>query len=126
MSKKVILLLIFLFVISCTSPFGQTGIKFKDRNGIYQNSDKKITLTVTKEDKQNLIIDMRDFNGVTVTDTYDINSAVITGNFTLYSKNNKEYAYIINFYANTSITFSVRKGIQYLIKNVELRNTSIK
>ena len=123
MYKKIILLLISLFLLSCTSPFGQMGIKFKDREGTYQDDLKNITVSVTKASKQNLIIDIRDVNGIALNDVYDINASTTTGNFTLKSENNKDYAYIINFYGNTSIVFSVRKGSNHPISNKELKNT---
>ncbi|MEI0494701.1 hypothetical protein R4J09_04660 [Brachyspira intermedia] len=123
MYKKIILLLISLFLLSCTSPFTQQGIKFKDRNGTYQDTAKNITVTVTKADKQNLIVNVQNVDGVSLNDTYDITSAVTTGNFTLKSVNNKDYTYIINFYGNTSIVFSVRKGSNHPIDRQELKNT---
>lgn len=123
MIKKIIILLISLFLLSCTSPFGQMGIKFKDREGTYQDDLKNITVSVTKASKQNLIIDIRDVNGIALNDVYDINASTTTGNFTLKSENNKDYAYIINFYGNTSIVFSVRKGSNHPISNKELKNT---
>ncbi|MBW5409800.1 hypothetical protein E6A50_05400 [Brachyspira hampsonii] len=124
MIKKITLLLISLFIFSCTSSLGSTGIKFKDRNGTYQDTSKNITVTVTEADKQNLTVSVLSVDGTSLNDTYDITSAVTTGNFTLTSKNNKDYTYIINFYGNTSVVFSVRKGPKYLINNQELKNNS--
>ncbi|ASJ20556.1 hypothetical protein [Brachyspira hampsonii] len=124
MIKKITLLLISLFIFSCTSSLGSTGIKFKDRNGTYQDTSKNITVTVTEADNQNLTVSVLSVDGTSLNDTYDITSAVTTGNFTLTSKNNKDYTYIINFYGNTSVVFSVRKGPKYLINNQELKNNS--
>ncbi|MEI0487117.1 hypothetical protein [Brachyspira intermedia] len=125
MYKKIILLLISLFLLSCTSPFTQQGIKFKDRNGTYQDTAKNITVTVTDKDNQNLIINVQNVEGISLNDVYDITSAVTSGNFNLQSKNNKDYTYIINFYGNTSIIFSVRKGSIYPIDRQELKNTKV-
>lgn len=124
MYKKIILLLITLFLLSCTSPFGQMGIKFKDREGTYQDDLKNITVSVTKASKQNLIIDIRDVNGIALNDVYDINASTTTGNFTLKSENNKDYAYSISFYGNSSLVISVRTGRNYPINNQELKKIS--
>ncbi|KLI52951.1 hypothetical protein [Brachyspira hyodysenteriae] len=124
MCKKIILLLISLFLLSCTSPFGQMGIKFKDREGTYQDDLKNITVSVTKASKQNLIIDIRDVNGIALNDVYDINASTTTGNFTLKSENNKDYAYSISFYGNSSLVISVRTGRNYPINNQELKKIS--
>ncbi|MEI0447021.1 hypothetical protein R4J03_08170 [Brachyspira intermedia] len=124
MYKKIILLLISLFLLSCTSPFGQMGIKFKDREGTYQDDLKNITVSVTKASKQNLIIDIRDVNGIALNDVYDINASTTTGNFTLKSENNKDYAYSISFYGNSSLVISVRTGRNYPINNQELKKIS--
>lgn len=124
MIKKIIILLISLFLLSCTSPFGQMGIKFKDREGTYQDDLKNITVSVTKASKQNLIIDIRDVNGIALNDVYDINASTTTGNFTLKSENNKDYAYSISFYGNSSLVISVRTGRNYPINNQELKKIS--
>lgn len=124
MIKKIIILLISLFLLSCTSPFGQMGIKFKDREGTYLDDLKNITVSVTKASKQNLIIDIRDVNGIALNDVYDINASTTTGNFTLKSENNKDYAYSISFYGNSSLVISVRTGRNYPINNQELKKIS--
>ena len=124
MYKKILLLLISLFLLSCTSPFGQMGIKFKDREGTYQDDLKNITVSVTKASKQNLIIYIRDVNGIALNDVYDINASTTTGNFTLKSENNKDYAYSISFYGNSSLVISVRTGRNYPINNQELKKIS--
>lgn len=115
-------------MISCTSPFGYVGLKFRDRKGIYQNSDKKITVTVTDANKQNLIINVQDFNGITIdNETYDINPAITSGSFTtLKSEKYPKYIYVIIFNSNISISFSIKEGIEYPISKQELKNTSIK
>ena len=123
MYKKIILLLISLFLLSCTSPLGQVGLKFKDRNGIYKDTSGNITVTVTEDSKQNFIIDVQNFSGVTLNDTYDIVPSITTGNFNIKSKSDNNYTYIISFYGNTSVSFSVRKGTTYVIDDKELKNT---
>ncbi|ADG70836.1 hypothetical protein [Brachyspira murdochii] len=125
MFKKIILLLISLFILSCTSSLGSSGMKFKDRAGTYESKNKNIIVTVSKEDKQNLKIVVYAFNGITVnSETFDITSVVTTGNFTIKSKLNSSYTYILNFYGNTSLLFSVRDSVSYKISNVELNNST--
>lgn len=121
MIKKIILLLISLFLFSCTSSLGGSGIKFKDRNGIYQDNSRNVSVEVTTAEKQNLIIKVNNYNGVILNDVYDITSAVTTGKFNLKSVNNSEYFYVLNFYANRSVVFSVIKGLSYPINNLELK-----
>lgn len=125
MFKKIILLGIFLFLLSCTSPFSEVGMKFKDREGTYESEDKNIRVTVSKEDKQNLKIVVYTVNGLgVINDTYDITPTVTTGNFTLKSVNNPSYTYILNFHNNTALYFSVREGVSYKISEAELNNSS--
>ncbi|WP_020005962.1 hypothetical protein [Brachyspira innocens] len=125
MFKKIILLGISLFLLSCTSPFSEVGMKFKDREGTYESEDKNIRVTVSKEDKQNLKIDVYAFNGVAINnEIFDITSSVTTGNFTLKSVNNPSYTYILNFHNNTALYFSVREGVSYKISEAELNNSS--
>lgn len=98
-------------------------MKFKDREGLYQSKDRNIRVTVTKNDEKNLKIDVYGVNGITVNgETFDIPSAVTTGNFNIQSKN-KDYTYILNFYNNTSLYFSVREGPNHKISEKELNNT---
>ncbi|WP_304353831.1 hypothetical protein [Brachyspira innocens] len=125
MFKKIILLGISLFILSCTSSLGSSGMKFKDRAGAYENTDKTIRVTVSKGDTQNLKIDVYTVNGVTVnSETFDITPSVITGNFTLKSVNNPSYTYVLNFYNNKSLYFSVRDGASYKISEAELNNST--
>lgn len=125
MFKKIILLGISLFLLSCTSPFSEVGMKFKDREGTYESEDKNIRVTVSKEDKQNLKIVVYTVNGLgVINDTYDITPTVTTGNFTLKSVNNPSYTYILNFHNNTALYFSVREGVSYKISEAELNNSS--
>ena len=122
MFKKIILLGISLFLLSCTSPFSEVGMKFKDRAGTYESKDKNIRVTVSKEDKQNLKILVYNVNGLgVINDTYDITPTVTTGNFTLKSF---KYTYILNFHNNTALYFSVREGVSYKISEAELNNSS--
>ncbi|PCG19971.1 hypothetical protein [Brachyspira sp. G79] len=125
MFKKIILLLISLFILSCTSSLGSSGMKFKDRAGTYESKDANIRVTVSSGDTQNLKIDVYTVNGVTInSETFDITSSVTTGNFTLKSNNNPSYTYILNFYNNKSLLFSVRDGSSYKISNAELNNST--
>lgn len=125
MFKKIILLGISLFLLSCTSPFSEVGMKFKDREGTYESEDKNIRVTVSKEDKQNLKILVYNVNDLgVINDTYDITPTVTTGNFTLKSVNNPLYTYILNFHNNTALYFSVREGVSYKISEAELNNSS--
>ena len=125
MFKKIILLGISLFLLSCTSPFSEVGMKFKDREGTYESEYKNIRVTVSKEDKQNLKILVYTVNGLgVINDTYDITPTVTTGNFTLKSVNNPSYTYILNFHNNTALYFSVREGVSYKISEAELNNSS--
>lgn len=125
MFKKIILLGISLFLLSCTSPFSEVGMKFKDREGTYESEDKNIRVTVSKEDKQNLKIVVYTVNGLgVINDTYDITPTVTTGNFTLKSVNNPLCTYILNFHNNTALYFSVREGVSYKISEAELNNSS--
>ncbi|MEI0492230.1 hypothetical protein R4J17_07275 [Brachyspira intermedia] len=126
MYKKIILLLISVLLLSCSSPYGQQGsMKFKDRKGTYQNKDANIVITVKDTDKQNLAINIYNVSGVgVISETYDIPSAVITGNFNLQSQLYPDYNYVLNFYGNNSVYFSVRKGTSYPINNQELNNST--
>ncbi|WP_335780944.1 hypothetical protein [Brachyspira intermedia] len=126
MIKKLSIILISIFIVSCSSPFGQQGsMKFKDRKGTYQNKDANIIITVKDTDTQNLTINIYNVSGVgVVSETYDIPSAVITGNFNLQSKLYTDYNYVINFYGNNSIYFSLRNGTSYPINNQELNNST--
>ena len=57
MFKKIILLLISLFILSCTSPYGSSGgTKFKSRKGIYQNEAQNVAVEITNQKDNNLII----------------------------------------------------------------------
>ncbi|MEI0700909.1 hypothetical protein [Brachyspira intermedia] len=131
MYKKIILLLITLFLlslifISCSSPYGQQGsMKFKDRVGTYENQDKTIKVTVTSGDSQNLNIHTYSGSGIgVIEETFDITSSVTTDNFNIPSKINKDDTYILNFYNNTSLYFSVRRGTDHPINNQELNNST--
>ena len=126
MYKKIILLLISLIFISCSSPYGQQGgMKFKDRKGTYQSKDASIIVTVKDTDTQNLTINIYNVSGIgVVSETHDIPSAVITGNFNLPSNLYPDYNYVLNFYGNNSMYFSVRKGTSYPINNQELNNST--
>ena len=124
MIKKIIILFISLLLISCSSPFGQAGIKFKNRKGIYRNTSKNITVTVTDTDKQNLIISVQNVNGINIDETYDINPAITAANFNnLKSEKYSQYSYVIIFNGNTSLSFSIREGTDYPINGQELVNS---
>ena len=131
MYKKIILLLITLFLlslifISCSSPYGQQGsMKFKDRKGTYQNKDANIVITVKDTDNQNLNIRTYSGSGIgVVEETFTITPSVTSDNFNLKSEINKDDMYIINFYNNTSLYFSVRRGTDHPINNQELNNST--
>lgn len=122
MIKKIIILFISLLLISCSSPFGQAGIKFKNRKGIYRNTSKNITVTDT--DTQNLIISVQNVNGINIDETYDINPAITAANFNnLKSEKYSQYSYVIIFNGNTSLSFSIREGTDYPINGQELVNS---
>ena len=124
MIKKIIILFISLLLISCSSPFGQAGIKFKNRKGIYRNTSKNITVTVTDTDTQNLIISVQNVNGINIDETYDINPAITAANFNnLKSEKYSQYSYVIIFNGNTSLSFSIREGTDYPINGQELVNS---
>lgn len=76
MFKKIILLLISLFILSCTSPYGSSGgTKFKSRKGIYQNEAQNVAVEITDKDSDNLT--------VTVLGNTDINETLTDINETL-------------------------------------------
>lgn len=76
MFKKIILLLISLFILSCTSPYGSSGgTKFKSRKGIYQNEAHNVAVEITDKDSDNLT--------VTVLGNTDINETLTDINETL-------------------------------------------
>lgn len=57
MYKKIILLLISLFILSCTSPYGSSGgTKFKSRKGFYQNEAQNVAVEITDKDSDNLTV----------------------------------------------------------------------
>ncbi|MEI0557486.1 hypothetical protein [Brachyspira intermedia] len=126
MYKKIILLLISVLLLSCSSPYGQQGsMKFKDRKGTYQNKDANIVITVKDTDNQNLNIRTYSGSGIgVVEETFTITPSVTSDNFNLKSEINKDDMYIINFYNNTSLYFSVRRGTEHPINNQELNNST--
>ena len=80
MFKKIILLLISLFILSCTSPYGSSGgTKFKSRKGIYQNEAQNVAVEITDKDSDNLT--------VTVLGNTDINETLTNINETLTNIN---------------------------------------
>lgn len=101
MIKKLSIILISIFIISCNSPFAGAGIKFSNRAGSYQNKDKSITVTITDKSKDNLIIDA--VSSETINETITINSS----SSSQYLKVNSEKynGYILNLGNNVQNLF---------------------
>ena len=73
MIKKIILLLISLFILSCTSPYGSSGgTKFKSRKGIYQNDAQNVAVEITDKDSDNLTVTV--ISNTTINETLTVNS----------------------------------------------------
>ncbi|MCZ9851847.1 hypothetical protein [Brachyspira hyodysenteriae] len=99
MIKKLSIILISIFIISCNSPFAGAGIKFSNRAGSYQNKDKSITVTITDKSKDNLIID------AVSSETITINSSSSSQYLKVNSEKYNGYIYILNLGNNVQNLF---------------------
>ena len=96
MFKKIILLLISLFILSCTSPYGSSGgTKFKSRKGIYQNDAKNVAVEITDKDSNNLTVTVID--DTTINETLTVNSESSGTYMTIKSVIYTGYVYNMNF-----------------------------
>ncbi|ACN83367.1 hypothetical protein OFR22_13680 [Brachyspira hyodysenteriae] len=103
MIKKLSIILISIFIISCNSPFAGAGIKFSNRAGSYQNKDKSITVTITDKSKDNLIIDA--VSSETINETITINSSSSSQYLKVNSEKYNGYIYILNLGNNVQNLF---------------------
>ncbi|WP_041177267.1 hypothetical protein [Brachyspira intermedia] len=101
MRKKIILLLISLFLlslifISCSSPYGSSsGVKFKSRKGIYQNETGKIAVTINEQENNNLRV--IDLGSSAIDETLTVNSESAANYMTVKSVKYEGYVYTMNF-----------------------------
>lgn len=101
MVKKINILLISIFFISCSSSFNSNsiqGIKFRNRSGIYKNSDSTITVTIKNTDKDNLIINIT--NPKVMDETLSVSPYSTKRYIKINSKNYTGYIYSITFLSN--------------------------
>ncbi|OEJ15946.1 hypothetical protein BFL38_10840 [Brachyspira hampsonii] len=96
MYKKIILLLIALFLFSCSSPYGSSGsTKFKSRKGIYQNEAQNVAVEITDKDSNNLTVKVT--GNTPIDETLTLNSESAGTYFTVKSAKYTGYVYDMNF-----------------------------
>lgn len=110
MFKKIILLLISLFILSCTSPYGSSGgTKFKSRKGIYQNDAQDVAVEITDKDSNNLTV--RVIGDTTINETLTVNSESSGTYMTIKSVIYTGYVYNMNFGNSVNTIFiTVKDG----------------
>ena len=98
MIKKIILLLISLFILSCTSPYGSSGgTKFKSRKGIYQNDAQNVAVEITDKDSNNLTVTVIGNTTININETLTVNSESSGTYMTIKSVIYTGYVYNMNF-----------------------------
>lgn len=96
MFKKIILLLISLFILSCTSPYGSSGgTKFKSRKGFYQNEAQNVAVEITDKDSNNLTVTV--LGDTAINETLTVNSESAGTYMTIKSVIYTGYVYNMNF-----------------------------
>ena len=96
MIKKIfITTIISILIVSCTSPFSGSGIKFSNRAGNYQNTDKNITVSINSKNKDNLTINIS--SSINMNETLTVNSASSSQYIRVNSVQYSGHTYILNF-----------------------------
>lgn len=106
MIKKISIIVISIFIISCNSSFNSNstkGPKFMNRSGIYKNADSTITVTIKNTNKDNLIIDIT--NPSSINETLSVNPYSTRKYIVINSKQYAGYVYSITFLMNTDSMF---------------------
>ena len=111
MIKKIILLLISLFILSCTSPYGSSGgTKFKSRKGFYQNEAQNVAVEITDKDSDNLSVTV--LGDTTINETLTVNSESSGTYMTIKSVIYTGYVYNMNFGNSVNTIFITVKDRQ--------------
>ena len=111
MFKKIILLLISLFILSCTSPYGSSGgTKFKSRKGFYQNEAQNVAVEITDKDSDNLSVTV--LGDTTINETLTVNSESSGTYMTIKSVIYTGYVYNMNFGNSVNTIFITVKDRQ--------------
>ena len=114
MFKKIILLLISLFILSCTSPYGSSGsTKFKSRKGIYQNDAQNVAVEITNQKDNNLIITVvgDTIEDIIINETLSVNSESAGTYMTIKSVKYTGCVYNMNFGNSVNTIFiTVKDG----------------
>lgn len=120
MFKKIILLLISLFILSCTSPYGSSGgTKFKSRKGIYQNEAQNVAVEITDKDSDNLTVTV--IGNTTINETLTVNSESSGTYMTIKSVKYTGYVYNMNFGNSVNTIFiTVKDGQNNIVHNQKL------
>ena len=110
MCKKIILLLISLFLLSCSSPYSASGnVKFKSRKGIYQNETGNVAVTITEKDSNNLTVKV--LGNTPLDETLTANSESSSKYMIIKSVKYEGYIYTMNFGNNVNnIFFTISDG----------------
>ena len=120
MFKKIILLLISLFILSCTSPYGSSGgTKFKSRKGIYQNDAQNVAVEITDKDSNNLTVTVIGNTTININETLTVNSESSGTYMTIKSVIYTGYVYNMNFGNSVNTIFITVKDGQnnYIVYN---------
>lgn len=123
MFKKIILLLISLFILSCTSPYGSSGgTKFKSRKGIYQNDAQNVAVEITDKDSNNLTVTVIGNTTININETLTVNSESSGTYMTIKSVIYTGYVYNMNFGNSVNTIFITVKDGQnnYIVYNQKL------
>lgn len=115
MIKKSILFIIFLVLVSCSSPYGGAGgVKFSNRKGIYEDEAKKVAVEINDKENNNLIITVlgNTAGDVIINETLSVNSASSAIYMTIDSEIYKGYVYMLNLGNNANNIFITIKDGQ--------------
>lgn len=85
---------ILILIGSCTSPFGSGSIKFSNRAGTYENTDKTITITINDKNENNLILKVTKNDNID--ETLSVSPYTTTTYVSLNSVQKKGYVYKLN------------------------------
>ena len=97
MLKKSFLFILFLFLLSCTSPYSSGGVKFSSRKGNYQNADKNIYLSINDQKENNLSITVNEGMNTIINETLTVNSEASAKYMSIKSVAYTNYLYMLNF-----------------------------
>ncbi|WP_297296387.1 hypothetical protein [uncultured Brachyspira sp.] len=115
MIKKSILFIIFLVLVSCSSPYGGAGgVKFSNRKGIYEDEAKKVAVEINDKENNNLIITVlgNTAGDVIINETLSVNSEASGIYMTVKSQLYEGYTYMLNLGNNANNIFITIKDGQ--------------